>query len=185
MFYNRYQAYSYAILKYVYEIFPSKRVPMYMSTINDLRSPAMRKEKVIVCPACGICICHMNAYWLPTQLTLGEAAIVWLGYPSNPSNKPAFSGLISFFFFLIVYLFIFGCLGLCCCVGFSLVAVSRGCSLLECVGFSLWRLFLLGCTGCRVCQRSNCGSLVVAAHELSSCSSQAPGHRLSGCGVWA
>lgn len=60
MLYNRYQAYSYAILKYFYEILPSKRVPMYMSTINDLRSPAMRKEKVIVCPGCGICICHMN-----------------------------------------------------------------------------------------------------------------------------
>ena len=89
------------------------------------------------------------------------------------------------FFFLIVYLFIFGCLGLCCCVGFSLVAVSRGCSLLECVGFSLWLLFLLGRTGCRVCQHSNCGGLVVVAHELSSCSSQAPGHRLSGCGVRA
>lgn len=60
MFYNRYQAYCYAILKYVYEILPSKRVPMYMSAINDLRSPAMRKEKVIICPSCGICICHMS-----------------------------------------------------------------------------------------------------------------------------
>ena len=114
MFYNRYQAYSYAILKYVYEILPSKRVPMYMSTINDLRSPAMRKEKVIICPACGICICHMNAYWLPIQLTLGDAALVWLGYPSNPSNKPAFSGLIFFFFNnLFVYFWLSGSLLLC------------------------------------------------------------------------
>ena len=45
----------------------------------------------------------------------------------------------------IIYLFIFGCIGsLLLCVGFSLVAVSRGYSSLWCVGFSCCRALALG-----------------------------------------
>ena len=40
-------------------------------------------------------------------------------------------------------------LGLHCCVG-ALAVVSRGCSLLQCMGFSLWWLLLLQSTGSRV-----------------------------------
>ena len=34
-----------------------------------------------------------------------------------------------FIYFKIIYLFIFACAGSSCCAGFSLVAASRGCSL--------------------------------------------------------
>ena len=97
-----------------------------------------------------------------------------------------------FFFWKIIYLFIFDCLRLCCGVGFSLVAVSRGYALLECVGFSLQ---CLDSCGARALE---CASLVVVAapllwnvssavaeHGLSCCSPQAPGHRLNSYGVWA
>ena len=66
-------------------------------------------------------------------------------------------------------------LGLHCCAGFSLVAVSGGCSL----GFSLRWLLLL---------RSRARGLrasVVAAQGLSSCGFRALEHRLSSCGTWA
>ena len=106
--------------------------------------------------------CCSSLTWLPLK-SFKQTSIFW-----------------PHFFFLIIYLFIFGCLGLCCCVGFSLVAVSRGYSLLECVGFLLWCPFLLGSTGSRVHQLSNGSSSVVVAHELSSCSTWAP--RLQGTG---
>ena len=47
------------------------------------------------------------------------------------------------------YLFLFVALGLHCCGGLSLVAVSGGCSLSRCPGFSLWWLLLLWRTGLR------------------------------------
>ena len=61
-------------------------------------------------------------------------------------------------------------LGLCCCIGFSLVAV-RG--LLKAVAS-----FLMG-YGLRD------GPPSVAAHGLRACGSQALEHRLSDCGIWA
>ena len=58
-------------------------------------------------------------------------------------------------------------LGLHCCVG-ALAVVSRGCSLLQCMGFSLWWLLLLQSTGSRQMGFRSCslktlklGSLVV------------------------
>ena len=39
----------------------------------------------------------------------------------------------------------------CCCMGFSLVAVSSGYSSLQHVGFSLLWLLLFGSTGSRAC----------------------------------
>ena len=58
-------------------------------------------------------------------------------------------------------------LGLHCCVG-ALAVVSRGCSLLQCMGFSLWWLLLLQSTGSRQMGFGSCslktrklGSLVV------------------------
>ena len=57
----------------------------------------------------------------------------------GPSYYPIFI-LSVVLYFLLVYLFIMALLGLCCCMGFSLVVVSRGyfvsgCGLLTAVAF--------------------------------------------------
>ena len=58
-----------------------------------------------------------------------------------------------------IYLFIFGCIGsLLLCMGFSLVAVSRGYSSLQCTGFSLQWLLLLRSMGSRHTGFSSCGT---------------------------
>ena len=62
-------------------------------------------------------------------------------------------------------LFIFGCVGLRCCEGFSLVVASGG----YCLVMVQW-LLLLHSTGSR-------------GVDFSSWGSQAPGHRLSSCGT--
>ena len=67
--------------------------------------------------------------------------------------------LLFFFFNKFIYLFIFSCVGSSLLRGLSLVAGSRGYSLLWCAGFSLWWLLLLWSTG--------------------------SGARLSSCGAWA
>ena len=54
----------------------------------------------------------------------------------------------------------------------SLVAVSRGYSLLQYAGFSLWWLLLLWSTGSRHMGFSSCGSQVLE-RRLSSCGTQA------------
>ena len=70
-------------------------------------------------------------------------------------------------------------LGLHCCAGFSLAAVSGAYSLLQCAtsqfgGFSSCRAWAL-----------SVGASVVAARGLSSCGFWALEHRLSSCGAWA
>ena len=62
-------------------------------------------------------------------------------------------------------------LGLGCCEGFSLVAVSRGSSSLQCEGFLL--LWLLS------------WSMLLRAHGFNSCCSLAVEHRLNNRGAWA
>ena len=88
-----------------------------------------------------------------------------------------------FFSFFLIYLFL--------CIyfwlywvfvaarGLSLVAASRGYSLLRCSGFSLWWLLLLQSMGSR-----HAGFSVVA-RGLSSCGSWALERRLSSCGTRA
>ena len=83
-------------------------------------------------------------------------------------GKHIFLRLYVFLNFLYLFLTV---LGLCCCVGFSLVAESK--SLLQCAGFSLWWPLLLRSTDSRAH-----GSVAVV-HELSSCGSQALEHRLN------
>ena len=65
-------------------------------------------------------------------------------------------------------------LGLCFCIDFSLVAASKGSSLLQCVGFSLWWFLLLRSSGSRAC------TSVVVAFRLNSCSGQSS----MLCGTW-
>ena len=64
--------------------------------------------------------------------------------------------------------------------GLSLVAASRGCS-------SLWCVQASHCGGFSCCRGRALGvqALVVVAHGLSNCGSQAPEHRLSSCGAQA
>ena len=69
-------------------------------------------------------------------------------------------------------------LNLHCCVAFSPVVGSGGCSK-RCVDFSLWWLLLFRSTGCRS-QAS-----VVVARGLSSSSFWALEHRLNSCGTRA
>ena len=68
----------------------------------------------------------------------------------------------------------YGCVGSSLLFGLSLVEVSRGCSSLQCKGFSLQWLLLLQHTG-----------FSTVARGLSSCSSRAVEHRLSSCGSGA
>ena len=68
-------------------------------------------------------------------------------------------------------------LGLCCCVfvaahWLSLVAVSRGYSLLWCTGFSLRWFLLLRSLGSRHVGFSSCGSRALE-RRLSSCGARA------------
>ena len=69
----------------------------------------------------------------------------------------------SIYRFFLIILFISFALGLQFCSSFSLVAASRGYSLLWCEGFSLWWLLSLWSTGSRVM------SPVVVAPGLGSC----------------
>ena len=62
------------------------------------------------------------------------------------------------FHFILFYLFIFGCVEFLLRAGFLLVAVSRGCSLLRYVDFSLRWLLLLRSMGSRCAGFSSCGT---------------------------
>ena len=82
-----------------------------------------------------------------------------LCYTVGPCCLLSYILLLKFIYFIY---FIFGCIGaLLLCLGFSLVAASRGYYLLRCTGFSLRWLLLLRSMGCR-----REGSVVVA-HGLS------------------
>ena len=70
-------------------------------------------------------------------------------------------------------------LGLRCCEGFSLLAVSMGYSLVGCVGFSLRWLLLLWRTGFRHEGLSGCST---GAQQLQFLGSKI---RLNSCGTWA
>ena len=67
----------------------------------------------------------------------------------------------------------------CCCVDFSLVAASRGYSLLQWMGFSLQWLLLYTEHRLQGVQAS-----VVAIYGFSSCGSWALEHRLNSYGEW-
>ena len=81
---------------------------------------------------------------------------------------PVFQLYQWFFVYFLTYLFL-AMLGICCCSGFPLVAVSRGYSSLHCTGFLFQWLLLLWSTGS-------------SPPSFSSCGSQALGHRLNSCG---
>ena len=71
-----------------------------------------------------------------------------------------------------ILLFCLFVLGLCCCVGFSLVAAGRGYSSLHCAGFSFAAVLLLR-------------SRALGHLGFSSWGAWAPEHRLSACGTQA
>ena len=75
--------------------------------------------------------------------------------------------LLKKIFFWLRWVFVAAC-------GLSLVAASRGYSLLWCGGFSCCGAWALGAW-----------ASVVVAHRLSICGSRALEHRLSSCGAWA
>ena len=85
-----------------------------------------------------------------------------------------------FYFICEIILSIFGSAGLLCCMGFSLVAESRGCSLI-----AVHRLLIA--VASLVAEHRLCvaSASTVTAHGLSSCGSWALEHRLSSCGIWA
>ena len=75
----------------------------------------------------------------------------------------------------LLCIYLFGCAGSRCCVGFCLVAVSQGYSSLQCMGFSLCFLLLLWSMGSRAHRLpylQSAGSVVVT-RGLSSFSAQA------------
>ena len=82
---------------------------------------------------------------------------------------------IHFFFFFFLAVLVLHCYA----QAFLWLAESRGFSLVAAHGFSLqWHLLLQA-------QAQGSQASGVAAHGLSSCSSQVPEHRLSSCGAWA
>ena len=69
------------------------------------------------------------------------------------------SAAFSLFFFLNLFIYLFWLRWVFVAVrGFSLVAVTRGYSSLQCVGFSSWWLLLLWSTGSRCASFSSCGT---------------------------
>ena len=88
----------------------------------------------------------------------------------GPSYYPIFILSVALYF-LLVYLFIMAMLGLCCCVDFSLVVVSRGYSVSGC--------------GLLTAVASRCRAQALEYAGFSSCSSWALEHRLSNCGTGA
>ena len=80
---------------------------------------------------------------------------------------------------VLINLFIFDCIGSSLLCGLSLVVASRGCSSLQCAGFSSWWLLLLQSTSSRRAGFSSC------ACALSSCDSRPLERRLSSCGARA
>ena len=75
-----------------------------------------------------------------------------------------------------MYLFIFGCAGLCCWVGFSLAVASGGYSLAAVYGLLLEVAFLTGSRACglqRLCIWALQLWLWALVHRLSSCGKQA------------
>ena len=69
------------------------------------------------------------------------------------------------------FIYLLPVLGLGCYTGFSLVAARDGATPVAVYGLLIEWLLLLQSAGSRVC-------------GLSSCSSQALGHRLNNCGEW-
>ena len=93
----------------------------------------------------------------------------------SPTRCIIFLSIVGFakiLFRIFFFFFFFGCTGSLLLHGLSLVAASRGYSLLWCTGFSLRWLLLLWSTGSR-------------HMGFSSCGFQALEHRLSSCGTWA
>ena len=74
---------------------------------------------------------------------------------SGPFHPNFYSRIFKIIFKIYLFLAV---LGLCCCMGFSLIAVSRGYSSLHCTGFLLQGLVLLRRTGWRAPSFSSCGT---------------------------
>ena len=90
--------------------------------------------------------------------------------PNAAQLKPCV--LFNFYnLYLFIYLFLAG-LGLNCCLGFSLVAASRG--------YSSYGTWASHCRGF-----SFCGAQGLGCVSFSSCSPRALEHRLNSCGTWA
>ena len=86
---------------------------------------------------------------------------------------------VFFFNNLFTCLFFWLCWVLVAVCGLSLVAESRGCSSVQCTGFSLWWLLLLWSTGCRHVGFGRCST------QPQCCCSRVLEYRLSHCGLWA
>ena len=98
-----------------------------------------------------------------------DVSIISSHHPSTEGIMPQY---LCFYLFTAV-------LGLCCYEGFSLVAESRGCSSLQCMGFSLW--WLLSRCGARAL---GARASLVAACRLYSWGSAAVVHGLSCPKAW-
>ena len=103
---------------------------------------------------------------LTLQIALGSMVILTVLILPIHEHCISFHLFVSSFFFKIhlsiylsIYLFIFGCVGSSLlCMGFLLVAASKGYSSLRCVGFSLQWPLLLWSMGSRCTGFSNCGT---------------------------
>ena len=101
----------------------------------------------------SLCLC----FWMVYSVRLGEGCFVlkFWGYLSASWTymsrfPPGLGNSQSFFLSL---------LGLLAACGLSLAAVSRGCSSLQCIDFSLWWRLLVQSTGSRCTGFGSCGTL--------------------------
>ena len=112
--------------------------------------------------------CYISFFYLwPSCLPLIRTLMITMG---TPRTSPHLKILFKFFFKDLLYLFIFWlCWVFVAVRGLSLVAASRGYSLLWCDGFSLRLLLLLQSMGSRRTGFSGCGTRasVVVVHGLS------------------
>ena len=142
---------------------------IFPSLVGGILGPIHKQTEWDLMGAPTVLIIQLPPYspglWDQTEMTCFK---VWLPVSSPYSHRGFLLCFFSFFFFLI--LFIFWLLWVFVAVhGLSLVAASKGYSLLWCAGFSLPWLFLLQSTGSRPMGFSSCGTQALERVGFSSC----------------
>ena len=114
----------------------------------------------------------------PVPITLRHQLLTY-GQVSS-IHSPASSPFVCYYYFILFYLFILGCVGsLLLHAGF--LQLGQAGATLPCAAWASH------CSGfsCHGAQAVGTRASVVVACGLSSCGSQALEHRLSSCGTWA
>ena len=139
------------------------RDPLFFTVHQILLSHKGRSEVV-----CRILVSQPGIESWPSAIKAGNP---------NPWATREFPRIFRYVFALI-YLFLV-VLGLCCCTGFSLVVESKGSFLVV-----MWGPVLAVASLIVEHRLWSARASVAVAYGLSSCGSQALGHRLNSCDAW-